>query len=242
MMIVQATDLPFVSISRSTCMDSWKLHELKVLIILAYLTFLGGIVQFTSQEQCRFYYFSSNCTSLKFRLFILCLSFSPRNLCFYHNILCILSFSFFFFGHWDSFSSPLNAIFFKFILPSFKSFIKRLSNYIPPFKKMFPVCLAKWYFALALPEPGTTRQGGALARVYLLGSSRSSQLFSFYFEYSISVINFSLNFLLLKFIPNIPFWCNTFLKFLHTGMHYSPATGEWEGSEYSSFCSCSPGG
>ncbi|XP_024018902.1 anaphase-promoting complex subunit 4 isoform X2 [Morus notabilis] len=33
MMIVQATDLPFVSISRSTCMDSWKLHELKECII-----------------------------------------------------------------------------------------------------------------------------------------------------------------------------------------------------------------
>ncbi|PON50410.1 Anaphase-promoting complex subunit [Trema orientale] len=29
MMIVQATDLPFVSISRSTCINYWKLHELK---------------------------------------------------------------------------------------------------------------------------------------------------------------------------------------------------------------------
>ena len=34
MMIVQATDLPFASISRSSCINYWKLHELNVIITL----------------------------------------------------------------------------------------------------------------------------------------------------------------------------------------------------------------
>ncbi|GMN50906.1 hypothetical protein TIFTF001_020066 [Ficus carica] len=33
MVILQATDLPFVSIPRSTCMDCWKMHELKECVI-----------------------------------------------------------------------------------------------------------------------------------------------------------------------------------------------------------------
>ena len=35
MMIVQLTDLPFVPISRSTGTNDWKLHQLKVTIVMA---------------------------------------------------------------------------------------------------------------------------------------------------------------------------------------------------------------
>ena len=34
MMVVQTGDLPFISISRSSCLNQWELEDLKVVLIL----------------------------------------------------------------------------------------------------------------------------------------------------------------------------------------------------------------
>lgn len=52
MMIVQASDLPFVSITRSTCLNNWELNQLKVNVVFAVHVHMDLIEQFISISEC----------------------------------------------------------------------------------------------------------------------------------------------------------------------------------------------